>query len=198
MSRPPAFPDELLEMDRAMKAAQDARFTEPRYSTPVALAAAGVSERDGRRWLDRGIVKPDDSGVGRSKFRFSVSTTLTLAIMSRIVRLGMSPAEGWKIGELCSTTLRRHLNTIFGSALSDLGGRGLFIHIARDAAGGIAIARSHDPEIIAEGIGDAAITIDILKVARAVCDGLGLMIVVGGARELRAAADELQRRERDE
>lgn len=198
MSRPPAFPDELLEMGRAMLAERDSRFTEPKYSTPVAFAAAGVSERDGRRWLDRGIVKPDDSGAGRSKFRFSVATTVNLAIMSRVVRLGMSPAEGWQIGELCGKTLRAHLNTVFARALRDIGGSGLFFHIARDATGGIVIARSQHPEIIAEEIGDAAITIDLLKIARAVCEGLGLMLVAGNSDDFKRAAEAMASRERGE
>ena len=174
-----------------MKARQAAQWTEKRYSAAVAFAASGVKAREGRRWIERGILKPEISGSEKTKLFFSVADVLALAFMARLVRLGLSPSEGNEIGEIIADKLGNQLGQVF--ALAGSGGPSeIFMHIGRNDAGGLVYVPTRGDQPLPRGFPIVRITIEVLPLASQVMRGLGLMIIAGNADDYRRAAESSQ------
>lgn len=179
--------DETLAELKARLDTQAERFTTPRYPAAQAFAAARVQPKDGRRWLDRGIITPAIVGKGRGKFQFSLKDVLTLAIMGRLVDLGFPPATAEVVGERTSRQMVSSMGRVF--AFASMEGSFMRMHVARDANSfHMAGTSSLQPDLPAD-FPPVHVVIDVLPLAREVFAALGVMFISGTSDDLRAVAE---------
>jgi hypothetical protein len=190
MTRPPAFSQSLVFEAKRFQDSQRDQFFEPRFPVQLSFEAAGVLPKDGRRWIERKTVKPTSIGPGKSHLRFSICQVVALAIMGRLVHLGLTPAESWEFGDI----IAQRLSGVFGSvfALSSHGDNGLFAHLGRSVDGELVLITNRSLiEPLPVNFPDVRITIEVAPILSRVVSGLGLMIVTGTAADLRAAAAQI-------